>query len=352
MNWMKRHLIYINMVKASALMLMTCTMFLGSCTSESGTGTPDVTPTPVKVETQHEIQFQVTSASSTETTRAIVNNDADLQANDIVIYSYFHSTNTSYFGDGTVKLKYEEGVWNFKDNSDNTLHFYWPIAGSYYTAPDPDIPATLDFMGYWPAMPIAYITSFGKSGSGIQFSCANLPGSANPDEFLYVCMTEKISTDQTSAPGGKLPLQLQHPFSKISFQVDRAHIGLTLSSVVVSGFKNSGTFTSTANPQWSSLSGSQTFTMSPIDHTYNAGYSSFPDVIGDSYLAVPQTGMLTFTINATWAGWDPTTRVITKNVAFTWEPNTSYTYHLDLDTINFSVSVEAWGTNTDYPLNY
>ena len=91
MNWMKRHLIYINMVKASALMLMTCTMFLGSCTSESGTGIPDVTPTPMKVETQHEIQFQVTSASSTETTRAIVNNDADLQAKDIVIYSYFHS---------------------------------------------------------------------------------------------------------------------------------------------------------------------------------------------------------------------------------------------------------------------
>ena len=301
-----------------------------------------------------EICLSVSTVVSPDTRVAIVNSDEDVQDDDIIIYAYFHSTNTIYLGDGTVRLKYDSvnSLWYFDDGSGNTLHYYWPIAGSYYTTPDPDVPATLDFIGYWPAAAKpAYISSFAKSGSGVQFTCTNLPGTESPQAFLYVCMPEQSSTDQTGAAGGKLPLVLNHPFAKINFQVARSRIGLTLSSVVVSGFKNSGSFLSTANPQWSSLSGSQTFSMASINETYGAVHS-FPHEIGGPYLAIPQSGTLTFTINATWAGWSPSSQEITKNVAFAWEPGRSYTYSLDLDTVNFTVTVESWGTNTDYPLNY
>ena len=300
-----------------------------------------------------EICLSVSTEVSPDTKAAIVNSDADIQDDDIIIYAYFHSTNTIYLGDGTVRLKYDavNSLWNFDDGSGNTLHYYWPIAGSYYTAPDPDVPATLDFIGYWPATELDYITGFSKSGSGVQITCSNLPGTVSPQEFLYVCMPDKSSTDQTGAAGGKLPLVLNHPFAKVNFQVVRSRIGLTLSSIVVSGFYNSGSFLSTANTQWSSLSGSQSFSMTSISHTYTGGYS-FPDSIGGPFLAIPQHGTLTFTINASWPGWSPASREIVKNVDFTWEPGRSYTYSLDLDTINFNVTVESWGTNTDYPLNY
>lgn len=341
---MKRSSIQIGFLLPAALMLAAALLALSACqkvleTVQEGDGT--------------EICLSVSTEASPDTKTAIVNSDADIQDGDIIIYAYFHSTNTIYLGDGTVRLKYDgdNSLWYFDDGHGNPLHYYWPIVGSYYTAPDPDVPATLDFIGYWPATTLGYITSFGKSGSGVQITCSNLPGTVSPQEFLYVCMPNKSSTDQTGAAGGKLPLVLNHPFAKVNFQVVRSRIELTLSSVVVSGFKNSGSFLSTANPQWSSLSGSQSFSMTSISHTYTGGYS-FPDAIGGPFLAIPQSGTLTFTINASWPGWSPASQEIVKNVDFTWEPGRSYTYSLDLDTINFNVTVESWGTNTDYPLNY
>lgn len=344
------------MIQKKGLLLMIGLLtasLLVSCSSDNDVTQPDVTPKPVKTDTQHEIQLQVTDRKAN--TRALVNSESDLRSSNIRIDAFFHNTTTTYLNNS--KLKYVTDAWKFVDNAnaDAVLTYYWPIAGSVHTATGA---SSLDFAGYYPydytnnrPTTNSHVTlGTYNTTDGINFSCSNLPlpgDQGSLDEFLYAFVPEQTSNSNS----GTVNLALQHPFSKISFQVSRAYINLTLNSVTISGFKRSGSFNYKNNPQWLTSGDSYNFTMT-VSESYGSSYS-FPDAIGGPYIVIPQSADLTFTINATWAGWSPSsTKNIVIPVHVEWLPNTSYIYHIDLDTINFSVSVEAWGTNTDYPLNY
>ena len=370
MNWMKRHLIYINMVKASALMLMTCTMFLGSCTSESGTGTPDVTPVvPSKptnnTETavsQDEIKFQVSTASQMGTTRVVtIDNDAELSIQFIRVDAYFNGTTTSLFDNAQLRYRAYTTRWEFYSTSaSNWTHYYWPIEGSVHSTAG--TVGAVDFVGYVPYTPPSEITLNAYSTSnGPSFSAA-LPYTAgspntfdetnqNPlREFMYAYKTNQKNdydgdTPKTGSDLGSVALQFQHPFALVNVYLKSAKRGTVINSVQLSGINTSGTFVYSSG--WGSWGTSATLSKTvgktvPNELNFNA-------LIGGPYMVIPQTlsGSNNLTVNQTY---NATTGDIHGTINDTWSPGYIYNYYLDLGKdegrILVDVVIEPWQTHT------
>lgn len=363
MNWMKRHLIYINMVWASILLL-------GSCTSESGTDTPDVTPVvPSKptnnTETavsQDEIKFQVSTASQMGTTRVVtIDNDAELSIQFIRVDAYFKGTTTSLFDHAQLRYRAYTTRWEFYSTSaSDWTHYYWPIEGSVHSTAG--TVGAVDFVGYVPFTPPseitlnAYSTSNGPSFSAALPYTADSPNTFDEtdqnslSEFMYAYKTNQKNdydgnTPKTDSDIGKVELEFQHPFALVNLYLKSARLGTVINTVELSGISTSGTFTHSSG--WSSLEKSANLKKTvgknvPSELNFNA-------LIGGPYMVIPQilSGSNNLTVNRTY---NATTGEIHGTINDTWSPGYIYNYYLDLGKderrILVDVVIEPWQTHT------
>lgn len=376
MNWMKRHLIYINMVWA---------LLLGSCTSESGTGTPDVNPVvPSKptnntetAVTQDEILLQVvekeaeTRALGTQST-TYDNYSSLVTEASFRMNAYYHGTTTTYINNSKVRYWAPSAphYWRFCDDGDNLKRYFWPPIDNQTNA-NPDY-KYLDFFAYLPATKPAYITSdIGYSTSnGPTFTCS-LPltdsGQSGIKEFMYGLAPNLTKTD------GEVAFSFQHPFARIIIALTRAKLGMTLNSVTFNNIRYNETFTHGNTPKWTSSGSTSNFVMT-VDKTMGTDLPN--GVIGGPYLVVPQAfagSTQTITLNVTYDPWateaptsssgitytkdnsDPTNKTYNIAVAITrdsWNAAGSYTYSIDLgeddNTVTIGVTVQEWDNKGDH----
>ena len=280
MNWMKRHLIFINMVWASALMLMTCTMFLGSCTSESGTGSPDVTPVvsttggqtlasqPVPT-TQDEITFNVTGDWNQEASTRVVATPAlytDLDVN------FDHNGGTelgtpyihidAFYANTEVKMINNAGLFHFHSattsnkwrfaNGGDIVKYYWPIVGSVTSSSSINVDGHLDFFAYAPSTPSeAGVTVSYTNTTHTPVLTCDLPydNQGSLKEFIYALSPDKTISDQEASGG--IPLSFMRPFSAILFSISSAKQRLTLKTITFKRIYYQGTssYNSSADPK-------------------------------------------------------------------------------------------------------
>lgn len=392
MNWMKRHLIYINMVWASILLL-------GSCTSESGTGTPDVTPVvPSKptnnTETavsQDEITFQVTGKweEAANTRMSTIDNTQALKDYDIAIDAYYHGTNTKFLGDKT--LKFVTGMhnsWkfiNYDDPVGNPGHFdiesyYWPIVGSKTTN---DITVgTIDYVAYVPNTRPTYVSaiSYNYVTGKPSFTCS-LPITAaaaedNPEtaidesqahfdasnqsslqEFMITSSINRGKDTDNSALGienGIVPLQFQHPFAIVNIYLEKAKRGTVIKSVSLKDLNISGTFTYDGASSGWDLSAPTAYLAFLLNGTTGLTVPdnvNFNALLGGPFLVLPQT-LLTpnnLVVNRKMPDDDSSTDQ-SATIAETWEAGKIYNYYLNLgddpNDILVNVYVESWVSHT------
>ena len=306
-----------------------------------------------------EIKVQVGSAPSTDATRAsIINDDTDLQTKDIRIETYYHGTTTPHISE--AKLHYGSSSWGFVNGSGDAISYFWPIEGSVL-APS-GTGTSLDFVGYAPYTAPSYIGNISYSvANGLSFQCTTLPvtsaGQASLDEFMYAIVPNQTLSSDNGAPKagsnvGKVALDLQHPFSKISLQLKTSHRAIyNLKSITFKGIKNNGTFTHGDSPQWV-LSGSNT----NLEITLNQGISQDADFTSAQVssmrlplIVLPQSlstaGQIE--VKLTWNSGDSESTYTFDNPVSNWESGKSYNYTLDLlGEIKFTVSVEAWVTES------
>ena len=373
MNWMKRHLIYINMVWASMLLL-------GSCTSESGTGTPDVTPVvPSKptnnTETavsQDEIKFQITTDENQEAvTReaTLYNNLSTLQAelsreggagNFFHVDAFYDGETSKYIDSHVFYFSGGSGVWTFADNTGSRLHYYWPPSQTL---------TYLNFLAYYPeVLTHTGVSSVTYSSDKAPVINCKLPltnnqtfdGSPriNMREFIYAFEERKNKTEHAESG---VTLDFMHPFAAVYFRIGQAKQLMTLNSIILRRifYQGASSYNSVATPKtsWTPSGSSTDFTMSigkQMGTTMQKGSEYGP------FIVMPQafTGRaglsdIKIAINYTpYSGSETTTSDISLGHD-SWIPGKKYIYTLDLGqdegNINVSVSVVDWddqGNNT------
>lgn len=387
MNWMKRHLIYINMVWASMLLL-------GSCTSESGTGIPDVTPVvsttggqpvasqPVNT-SQQEILLNITENKYNEAdTRAIIIYSTDslrVRNKDIARIDAFYKDNTVKYLNA-ARIRYDGTNWLFHTGSNWTKH-YWPIPNSHDETRGVDVDAygTLDFAGYIPYT-IPHSDTPGEYSivlDGVQinppkFTCS-LPitiGTPNTfgdseqstlHEFMIAYLPNQTTTTQ-SAAGGKLNLPFQHPLTLVNIYLKEAKRGTTINRVTLEGIKTKGTYTYDDDPEEDTPPWICSFDGVTPANNYPANLVitlssdkddvpnelNFNGLIGGPYVVLPQNlsgSTNNLTVNRTYNG---STGDIQGTIDTNWKPGKIYNYYLDLgkdeNQILLDVVVQDWVT--------
>lgn len=392
MNWMKRHLIYINMVWASILLL-------GSCTSESGTGTPDVTPVvPSKptnnTETavsQDEIKFQITTDENQEAnTRAIIyENLDDLKVfNDdpskpLRIYAYYNDTDKSYI-DGMKMRYYANGnqwqFWSGSNESGDWAHLYWPIPNSHDVTNSVNVDSygTLDFVGYVPYdLPTStndneYKVVYNYSSSTPHFTTTlpyttggqntfNATNQETLQEFLVAYSPDRTKVTDNSAlslSNGVVPINFQRPFALVNFYLKQAKRGTVIHSVSLSDLCVSGVFSYGSSWTWNTTSATKanlSFSLNDPDGLTVPDDVNFNALLGGPFVVIPQA--LSTSDNLTINSKLPDEGAATnKNatIATTWLPGYIYNYYLNLGTdpnhILVDVEVQPWVTHNKIPI--
>ncbi len=291
---------------------------LTGCSSDDAKESPGQTKT---TESKQEIQLLATGKPFTRATT--IDDNTALQGQDLKINAYHNGTETAYISD--AKLHYASG-WKFWSGSAET-HYYWPAEGSIIGG---ITYSSLDFVGYCPYTKPDYITSLSYTYSGGITFTADMT-QTHDIEFIYAYLAGQTYTTQTNA-GGALPLQFQHPFARIYFQLsDASGTAVTVNSISINGTDIATTRTYTHGSGWSSVTGSGTL----------SGMS-----LNTPYIVIPNNyGSKTLTVNATWDEWSDVTTDVSASVDFDWTAGTSYTYTLTLS--KYALKVDTSSTYTE-----
>lgn len=362
MNWMKRHLIYINMVWASILLL-------GSCTSESGTGTPDVTPVVPNKSTnntetavsQDEITFQVKGSweDGAVTRVTTIDSETDLQGYDIRIDAYYHGYETAYLSN--TRLRYSAPNWLFH-NGTNWTQYYWPIDGSTTSGGSVTVDG-LDFVGYLPYnLSNTYVTlgAYSKT-DGPSFSCVLPVSGVDPDytfdesnqnnlqEFMiaYTTNRKKDTANVLPMPSGVVPLAFVHPLALVYFYLEEAPRGTKINTISFDHIYTQGT--NVYSSGWGSHAKESTLSITVNKTVPNE--LNFNGLIGGPYVVIPEnlsgetTRNHTLSISIKGEGSARTTTIATN-----WQPGMIYNYKLNLgsdpDRILVNLEIEEWKTQS------
>lgn len=377
MNWMKRHLIFINMVWASMLLL-------GSCTSESGTGIPDVTPVvPSKptnnTETavsQDEITFQVTGkweeAANTRMADLYENMDElqeEVKAISGTASKFFHidayyDGRTDKYIDNSHVFYFPEAAtkWNFATGT-TIQHYYWPPSQT---------DTYLNFFAYAPEVLTYTGVTIGTYIDRTPVINCDLKTDNNQvytedaneipmKEFMYAFAAGQNKTEHAASG---VTLNFMHPFAAIYIELGSAKQLMKLNSVTLKRIykKGTGTYNSSGpapTTNWvtdtTDPDGTPDMTMTinkVMGTTMQKG-----DVFGP-LIVMPQDlhgradkedikMVVTYTPNG-----DPLPTIISEIVIYdssthtSWAPGKKYIYTLDLGeddgAVNISVAVTDW----------
>lgn len=249
---------------------------------------------------------------------------------------YEKNTITPFISGTSVNWNTTTGEWLFSDGK-----HYWPSGA-------------LDFFAYMPATPPDYITGPTYTGTPenhtVSFTCSSLPmtqagqESSSLKEFVYALALDqdKNGTNTTAQPTqGQVSLTFQHPFARIKLQWAASpydHSSITLTSVKLKGIKNSGTYNSSATPQWTATDDATDLTVTSLAENGAAV----------PYLVIPQEWTGDIEVIASWTVWGETKKsTLTANVGTTtWEPGTSYTYTFTITDTDLKVDIgkftEQW----------
>ena len=318
------------------LWIMLAVILLAACS-----GDDTQSDTYVGDDTQ-EIRFSADVRQVKSGTRiTTIDNEAGLQEQDqdIRIDAYVNGTNTSVISD--ARLLYADASWKFWGSGAET-HYYWPIEGSYIRSTEV---TSLDFVGYCP-YETGYISGTNYVSSEVQISCdmrSYMTHTAQNGltEFMCGLLQDKKYDDQVDA-GGRLQIELKHPFTRIRFQLSASHPDITIHSVTLGGLKAKGTcsFNGTTST-WSDRSEDAVF-VADVDQTLNTNASV--QQIGTDYILIPQTFGGSITIVASWKEWgeDKSHTVSTTIPSATWDPGHSYTYTFTITETDLIVNSEKY----------
>lgn len=275
-----------------------------------------------------EISFNANVWGMKEGTRiGTIDDNSELQVEDIKIDAYYDGTGEAYFSG--ARLHYDASTWKFWDG-DAQEHYYWPFEGS--TTAGGTTASTLDFVGFCPYMPPAYITSpsydpeSGASFTADMSSYMTLASQSTVSEFLVGYASDQTLATQT-ANEGKVLLPLRHPFALVKFAIAEASgTEVKINSISISGLKTSGTCTFNGSTMtWSDQSGSADLSLAEVLQYGSAHTETTP------FLVIPNNyGSTTLTVNGTWTDWSNVTKDISADVDFNWQPGYIYTYTLTL----------------------
>lgn len=234
--------------------------------------------------------------------------------------------------------------WRFFDPSDgNYKNYYFPIEG------------TVDFFAY---VPQEYV-KVDETTNPPTFSVEMPEFDSQTDdikEFMYAYTPEKSKEEP------QVPLEFEHPFAAIRFEVGQAHRDLTIRKMGFKGIYHTGKCTVREKddryiPEWIlESSGDKTIYVDKII----PGDINFGGPIGYTYIVLPQTlEEMTFVIEYHWFDNDNDTSDDEHEVEMQmsrlhteWEAGRIYTYSLDLgnsaEEILFNVDVEPWNHTYDY----
>ena len=329
-------------------MMLTAGLMTGCSADEpiAGGGVPivhpDVTPTAV---TEPEITFQVSDDwQNMADTRATITNAGALTSGSFKVFVYEDGTTNPYINAEGTTVNYVTDAWAFADGK-----HYWPASGN------------LDFFAYRPATPPSYVVPTytvddvdnNDVADGPTLTCTNLPvnsaGQAEMQEFVYAYATAQNKTNAASG----VALNFLHPFAVINFAIKTTHPAIySFNSIELTKVRNYGTFRHTSNPKWFIPENEVTSLIMTTNAerrgiAANANFSAqqitdmgLPFIVIPQYLneASPQ-----IIVKLKWSATDESETTYTfANPQLLYEAGKIYTYTLDLNYMQFNVSVDAW----------
>jgi len=247
----------------------------------------------------------------------------------------------------TTRVDWNSTQWVFNNGAD---HYYWPL------------PATnggewpsLDFFGYVPASAhlstdAPYIGSINYTAAhNVTFTCSSLPMTnagqgSNLKEFMF-----GIALDQNygNAAAG-VPLQFQHPFTRVKLQLAASHPNITINSITFKSIKNNGSFIydhSEGTSTWTPSSDATDFalTLTGDAAIFNNNPAS-PRQIGVDYIMIPQNWTGVIVVDAYCLFWGDMVRYtdLTTTVPTNWQPGYSYTYTFNISPEDLQVNVNRF----------
>lgn len=249
----------------------------------------------------------------------------------------------------TTRVDWNSTQWVFNNGDD---HYYWPL------------PATnggewpsLDFFGYVPATRPSYIAANPTytADHDVTFSCSSLPmtyNSADPTagqgsslkEFMFGMA---LNQNYGNAAAG-VPLQFQHPFTRVKLQLTASHPNITINSITFKSIKNNGSFiydhsegTSTWTPSGEATDFALTLTGDAAIFNNNP---ASPRQIGVDYIMIPQNWTGVIVVDAYCLFWGDMVRYsdLTTTVPTNWQPGYSYTYTFNISPDDLKVNIEQF----------
>ncbi len=236
----------------------------------------------------------------------------------------------------TVSYSSENKIWQ------TPATHYWPESGS-----------TVNFYAYYPTSISGSITH--ATGSVPVLSYTVPDNAADQIDILASSKTgvAEDSYNQTS-------VDFKHIFAAVQFQVGSSGLPSgTISSITISGIKNSGTYTFGSG--WTLNSNTKTFTVSPSTVINGTSGESIATGIY-TFLMIPQTfsnvtiilkynNGTTFstTISGTWTAGNIYTYQLSKSTVY----NFDYTGDVQTFTAPYTgiYKIECWGAQGGYAIN-
>lgn len=246
--------------------------------------------------------------------------------------AYEAGTLTPYIATTTVDWSTTNTQWEFNGGAS---HYYWPLPAT----PGGAYPS-LDFFGYMPATPPAYISDLTYTADhNVTFTCSSLPMTnagqgSSLKEFIY---GRALGQNKGNASSG-VPLVFQHPFTKIKMQLKEGHPAITINKITFKTIKNNGSYSHSGG--WSP-SGDATDLVLTLDQAF--AYDVAAQEIG-TYIMIPQEWEGDIEVEATWTDWGEQLKhaLSTKVSTVTWAAGTCYTYTFDITETDLIVNTEKF----------
>ena len=205
-----------------------------------------------------------------------------------------------------------------------TATHYWPGSGS-----------TVNFYAYYPTSISSNITHTAGSAPILSYTVPD-----NAADQIDILTSSKAGVDGDSY--NQTPVDFKHILSAVNFQVGSNGLPSgTISSITISGIKNSGTYT--FGNGWSNVTGSKIFTVSSTVINGTSG----ENITSGTYtlMMIPQTfsnATITLTYN--------TGTVYIQTISGTWSAGNSYTYNLSkpVNIGDYYYSDGTWGSIAEH----
>mgnify|MGYP001194013928 CR=1 FL=1 len=279
-----------------------------------------------------QLEFSVTTCGwNSSTTRAtpISGNTFDISKSFNVIADVNHGGNWSTEVDNeTVSYSAVNKIWQTSN-----IH-YWPGAGS-----------TVNFYAYYPISISNNITHTVGSAPVLSYT---VPDNATDQIDILISSKPSIAGDSYN----QTPVDFKHIFAAVQFSVGNSNLPSgTISSITISGIKNSGTYTFSSG--WTLNSGTTTFKVSPstvINGTFGESitigvytFLMIPQAFSNTTVTLTYSNGTTFStvISGIWTAENTCTYQLSKSVVY----NFDYTGDVQTFTAPYTgtYKIQCWG---------